>query len=176
MDQDNPYNLQHFHDHNNQSLSDVRPFFTSVTGNQTHDAAAPPPSFQDLVVYQENSQKHMDIATGYDLYGQPLSIGSIENRYMTSQPTADGIYDGYYLSPSKTDIRPAGLSATGTTIYEGYDLPPSKTDIRPAGSSVTRNTTADQVGASQPFGQSLTSKDMKKIAPPDYYTQQKYKS
>ncbi|CAH1454681.1 unnamed protein product [Lactuca virosa] len=141
MDQDNPYNLENFHDHNYQSLSDVQSLSTSVTGNQTFDAASQLPSFQALARHQENSQKHMDTVTEYDLYGQPPSIGSIENPCQTSQPTADG-------------------------IYEGYDLPPSKTDIRPVGSSVTGTTTADQIGAPQPFGQmSMTSKAIKNSAP-----------
>ncbi|CAI9298698.1 unnamed protein product [Lactuca saligna] len=134
MHQDNPYNLQNFHDHNNQSISDVRPLSTSVTGNETYEAAAQLPSFQALARHQEKSQMHMDAATEYDLYGQPLSLGSIESPCQTSQPIADG-------------------------IYEGYDLPPSRTDIRPAGSSVTGSTTADQIGAPQQFGQmSMTSK------------------
>ncbi|KAI3514878.1 hypothetical protein L1887_13625 [Cichorium endivia] len=153
LDQDNPYNVQHFPDHHNPSLSHVRPFATSLTSNQTHDIADQLPSFQALTHdHQEHSHNHTDPAGEYDPYGQPVSIGSVENRRATSQPTMDG-------------------------VYEGYGLPPSKTDIRPMGSSVTGTSTDDQNVGPRPYGQmiSVTSKTIKKLTPPSYYTQQEYK-
>ncbi|KAI3514879.1 hypothetical protein L1887_13626 [Cichorium endivia] len=149
LDPDNPYNLHDFHDHYNRSLSDVRPVTTSLTGNQIHEVAVQLPSFPALARPQE-SHKH-DVPTDqYNPYVQPVSIGSLESR-PTSQPTADG-------------------------VYEGYVLPPSKTDIRPAGSSVTGNSNDDQNVGPHPYGHlSVNSKSIKKITPPDYYTQQQYK-
>lgn len=150
LDQDNPYHLQDFEDPYVQSLSDIRSISNSLTGNQTHDVATQLPSFQAFARHQENTHKHINAATyEYNPYDQPLSIGSIENWRNTSQPTADRVYEGYGLAPSKPHIRPALLTGTTTTHH----------NVVP-----------------RPYGQmSVTSKGMKNIVPPDYYMQQMYK-
>ncbi|KAI3747377.1 hypothetical protein L6452_09831 [Arctium lappa] len=147
------------HEHNTPSLSDVRSFDKSYTGNDqiipipemyqpTAVAADQPPSFPALARDQGNSHKNAEAAPDYYNNGQPPTIGSIDNRSGNSQASAAG------------------------GAYDGYGLPPSRNDVAPRETSQTGSVADDQNVVPQPYGQmSIIGRKIRKFEPPAYYTE-----